>query len=85
MFDNLNLRNKFLAAVVVPVGVLAALALWSVAASHYLLGAFALMGGAATVGDRLPDSGGGRRRERQPWPPRPPSWPRSASRPSWPT
>ncbi|MDH4076370.1 MAG: ATP-binding protein, partial [Acidimicrobiia bacterium] len=50
MFDNLNLRNKFLAAVVVPVGVLAALALWSVAASHYLLGAVALMGGAATVG-----------------------------------
>ncbi len=50
MFDNLNLRNKFLAAVVVPVGVLAAVALWSVAASHHLVGAFALMGGAATVG-----------------------------------
>ncbi len=50
MFDNLNLRNKFLAAVVVPVGFLAALALGSVATGHYLLGAFALMGGAATVG-----------------------------------
>ncbi|MEZ5407183.1 MAG: ATP-binding protein [Acidimicrobiales bacterium] len=50
MFDNLNLRNKFLAAVVVPLGFLAALALWSVAASHHLLGALALMAGAATVG-----------------------------------
>jgi len=50
MFDNLNLRNKFLAAVVAPVAVLAALALWSVASGHHLLGAFALMGGAATVG-----------------------------------
>ena len=50
MFDNLNLRNKFLAVAAVPVNILVILALWSAAiADQAALAVVALAGGVVTL------------------------------------